>query len=80
MLLESSSLGKLPVALQSVIGVALFAAGAYLVLYSNVLSQSPTAMFIAFVSIGVLYIAAGLPQMLEGVMTMLYKKKEEENK
>ncbi len=69
--------GKLPVAFQTVLGLVLFVFGAMMVLFSTEWAGQDTRFFLLFVAVGVLYVATGMPPMLEGAMTMVYKKKEE---
>jgi hypothetical protein len=76
MFFEKKLFGKIPVALQAILGLILFVFGAYMAIFSTAWADGDMKMFLLFVSVGILYMVAGMPQMLEGAMTMLYKKKE----
>ena len=76
MFFDKGLFGKMPVAVQAVLGMALFAFGAFLAIFSDYLSNGSPQFFILYVAVGVIYIATGMPPLLEGMMTMLYQTKE----
>ena len=76
MFFDKGLFGKMPVAVQAVLGLVLFVFGVYLAIFSDYLSNGSPQFFILFISVGVIYIATGMPPLLEGVMTMVYQQKE----
>jgi hypothetical protein len=76
MMFSKDSFDKMPVGLKTIIGFALFAGGAYQILFAGDWAGGDIRFFYAFVAIGVMYIVNGLPSMIDGVMTMFSDKKE----
>lgn len=64
----------MPVAIQAVLGFALFILGAFIMHEATFWADGDFRFLLAFFFIGVLYLVNGVPTMLEGAMTMIYKK------
>ena len=76
MFFDKNTFGKLPVAFQALLGIVLFAFGAYMILFSDAWSLGNPQFLILYIAVGVLYITTGLPPMIEGVMTMTRETKK----
>ena len=76
MFFDKGLFGKMPVAVQALLGMVLFVFGVYLVIFSDYLSNGSPQFFILYIAVGVLYITTGMPPLLEGMMTMIYEKKD----
>jgi uncharacterized membrane protein YjjP (DUF1212 family) len=74
MFFDKNIFGKLPVVFQALLGLVLFAFGALMVLFAGDWSNGSIQFFMLFVAVGVIYLTTGMPPMIEGIMTMLYKK------
>lgn len=77
MFFDKGLFGKIPVAFQAVLGLVLFVFGAMMAIFSTEWASNDMRIFLLFVAVGILYIATGMPPMLEGMSTMIWKKKEE---
>lgn len=71
-----STFVKIPIAVQTVIGFALTVVGVWLMLNSTAIAEGDPKMLLLFCSIGVVYLYLGVPNLLEGAMTMVYKPKD----
>ena len=71
---------KLGVAVQTLIGFALIALGAYLMLSADVLATAPVQVIVydILLFVGGLYLVAGVPHFLEGAMTMFASEAKKE--
>lgn len=76
MFIDSKTFGKLPIAFQTVLALALVIVGAWIGLNADLLSQGSPSTLLAFYLISALFFVNGVPSLLEGGMTMLYEKKE----
>ena len=76
MFFNKNIFGKLPVAFQALLGIVLFAFGVLMVLFSDFWADGSIQLFMLFVAVGIIYIVTGAPPLIEGMMTMLYDKKE----
>lgn len=76
MFFDKGLFGKMPVAVQAVLGLVLFVFGVYLAIFADYLSNGSPQFFILYIAVGVIYIATGMPPLLEGMMTMVYQKKD----
>ena len=65
---------KIPVSMQAVFGFAMLVLGAAIMLYAPYWSQGDIRWLAAFQFTGALYLINGIPSMVEGFMTMFYKK------
>jgi hypothetical protein len=75
MFFEGNSIKKMPVAVQAVITFVLVCIGVMLATVgAPTLSNGDPRFFIAFMFIAVLYLVAGLPGLVESVMTMFSGK------
>jgi uncharacterized membrane protein HdeD (DUF308 family) len=70
-MLTNDSFKKLPVAWQAVMGIALVAVGAVVMLNASTLPVEYVYLFV-----GALFLLNGVPSLLEGTMTIIYSKKE----
>lgn len=77
MMFDPKSFGKMPVAFQAIIGFVLMAYGVVLMVNNEIYASGDIRFSFAFLSIGVLYLVAGLPSFLEGVMIMYRQSKDE---
>ena len=75
---NSSSFGKLPVVFQALLGFVLLAYGVIMMINTNSYSNGDYRFVAAFLSIGVLYIVAGAPSFIEGIMIMYRGTKTDE--
>ena len=73
-MMQVNAFGKLPVAVQTVLGLALVGYGVSSITLASAWSEGNIVTFTMAISIGVLYLVNGIPPMLEGFMTMVYKK------
>lgn len=71
---SAEAVRKLPVAIQAVLGLAMFAFGVVVIVSANDWSAGDMRLVLAFFAIGVLYLFNGIVPMLEGFMTMFYRK------
>lgn len=75
MFFEGNSIKKMPVAVQAVITFVLTCIGIMLATWgAPVLSGGDIRFFVAFLFIAVLYLVAGLPGLIESIMTMFSGK------
>jgi len=70
MMFDPKSFGKMPVALQVLIGFVLLAYGVVIMVNAQMNSGGDLRFVFTFLSIGVLYIVAGAPSFIEGIMIM----------
>jgi hypothetical protein len=79
MMFDSKSFGKMPIAFQAMLGFVLIAYGVIMMINTNAYSDGDYRFVAAFLSIGVLYIVAGAPSFIEGVMLMYRNPNKEES-
>ena len=78
MMFDSKSFGKMPIAMQVLVGFILIAYGIVMMVNNQVYAAGDIRFTLAFLSIGVLYLIAGLPSFIEGVMIMYRQDKGSE--
>ena len=76
MMFDQQSVDKLPVAFKTLIGLVLFATGAFQILFASSWAMGDIRFYYIFVALGVMFIVNGLPSLLDGIMTMFAKKDE----
>jgi len=68
------SIKIVPIWLQAVIGLACTVNGVWLILNATGWTDAGYGNFLTWIEIGVLFLLTGIPSLVEGVMTMFYKK------
>jgi len=75
MMFDQEAVDKLPTAFKTLIGLVLFATGAYQILFAADWASGDIRFYYIFVALGVMFIVNGLPSLLDGIMTMFAEKK-----
>lgn len=78
MMFDSKSFGKMLIAFQAQLGFVLIAYGAIMMINTNDYSAGDYRFVAVFLSVGVLYIVAGAPSFIEGIMIMYRESKKDE--
>jgi len=78
MMFDSKSFGKMPIAMQAILGFVLMAYGIVMMMNNQIYADGDIRFVFAFLSIGVLYLVAGAPSFIEGVMIMYRQSQEPE--
>jgi len=75
MIFDQEAVDKLPVVFKTLIGLVLFATGAYQILFASEWAMGDIRFYYTFVALGVMYMVNGMPSLIDGIMTMFSEKK-----
>ena len=70
MMFDTKSFGKLPIAFQALLGFVLVAYGVIMAVNAQLYSAGDYRFVAVFLSVGVLFVVAGAPSFIEGIMIM----------
>jgi hypothetical protein len=70
MMFDIKTFGKLPIAFQVMLGFVLSLYGAKMLYDTTMYAAGDYRFVVLFLSVGVLYIVAGAPSLIEGIMIM----------
>jgi hypothetical protein len=75
MMFDSKSFGKMPIAFQVLLGFVLMVYGVMMMTSAQLYAMGDIRFVYIFLSVGVLFIVAGAPSFIEGIMIMYRQQK-----